>query len=337
MKFLLAVKKYGHVYLLLLACLTALLLAEFVLRLYSSKTEMYHGAVHGGDLQNPQHKILILGDSFLAPHGDKITLHQFLDQEFKKKSVEFLNTAQPGFGPIDYWIQLQAYISLYRPEKVILFYYAGNDLTNVQYRVENPQQLKQRLKPFLTHSVFFNFLNAIRDRWAKKDLPSIDFEKDGVLPERVRYVRQNGINPYFLTLALEKPEYILDNLLMKTDSNHKAWKGVQAYLERIRMLTQKTGSEFVVIMLPSTVQVNHSHFEFYRNLGFNVSDETLGTDVPQQEMTAYCIEKEIKCYDLLPAFREQTEEEFYLPNDDHLSIKGAYFAAHKSIEFLEAG
>ena len=307
--------------LLLAGCLAALVLAEGLLRLVDAKAGNYQGSFLGGEMVSPRRKILILGDSFLVSQGDHAHLYEYLSARLRAGKIQLKNTAEPGFGPIDYWVQLQTFGPSYHPDTVALFYYAGNDLTNVQYRSDWREQVKVIFKPWLNRSALFHFLNEKRNWRAQKRA------------ETKRLPGENAVNPWFRELSVKKPRYILDNLLMDRPENEQAWQKAQNYLLKIHQWAAGHHARLVLIMIPSTAQVNPSHFGFYSNLGFQLDERTLHESRPQELLHSFCREQGINCLDLLPAFRGAGFE-LYRGDDDHLNEEGGRLAAEKTAEFL---
>ncbi len=63
--------------------------------------------------------------------------------------AKVLNTATGGMGPFDYLTEMRTKGISFKPDIVLLFYYVGNDLADVQYNRQNLTNLKNRLKNFL--------------------------------------------------------------------------------------------------------------------------------------------------------------------------------------------
>ena len=97
------------------------------------------------------------------------------------------------------------------------------------------------------------------------------------------------------------------------------------------------GAEFCVVVIPSTVQVDRSHYEFYRKATFVLDDRLAGSSTPQDRMKEFAAREQIRCIDLLPGFKTAPDTAaLYWENDDHLSEMG-HILAFKTLreQFLD--
>jgi hypothetical protein len=112
------------------SCLTSVLVFAALLE----------GALRFGIIENAQYdraqnqkktkyKLLILGDSFILPRS---LLAKSLARDLAEHDVSVLNAAVSGTGPFEYLAEMKAVGMNFKPSVVLLSYYVGNDLTNVQ-------------------------------------------------------------------------------------------------------------------------------------------------------------------------------------------------------------
>ncbi len=308
---------------------------ELALRAGLFEQEYYQGAFLEGELINPKSKILILGDSFLANWGTGQSLAELLHAEFKAQGIQILNTANFGDGPLDYLIQLKALGPRFKPDRVLLFYYSGNDLTNVQYRSGWRAEIKKWLKPYALHFRLFYFLKYKFEELRQRGIDYKAAYKKGVDPEALRLARSGGMNPWLVDLSRSRPDMILDNAVMESAENQKAWEEVKAFLRQIKGICDRFRAPLTMVMIPPTFQVNDSHFDFYKNLGFKIDSRTVVENRPQELMKEFCESEKIECLDLLPFFRSQKDREFYLKTDDHFNAQGNQFAKKYILDFLK--
>ena len=80
--------------------------------------------------------------------------------------------------------------------------------------------------------------------------------------------------------------------------------------------------QLIMIVFPASVQVNQSHFQFLKRLGFNMDDRTLKSAKPQQLISGFCGERKIHCLDMLDSVRARKAEEFFRDNADHFNEAG---------------
>ena len=305
----------------------AFLFLEGALRLGAVDNRYYRRSRPDGNPDPAASRILILGDSFINQWGAGESVYEKLLEDFRPKGPRFLNTADGGMGPSDYWLQMQIFAKDFRPQIVLLSYYAGNDLTNEQYRRPPSNPVKRLLKPFLVNFYLFHFYNEVEEKLKTR----------GAAQAAAPLAENRPVNPWLLKLALERPNYILDNVLMETEENRRAWEKVKEILERIDARTKSMGARLAVIVFPHTAQVNRSHFAFFESLGFRIDEGTLSSNRPQALMKEFCEKRKIPCLDLLPDFQASgAGEEFYRENDDHLNEKGSKFAEERIFNFIRA-
>jgi hypothetical protein len=123
----------------LLSCLTSVVVFSALLE----------GALRFGIIENAQYdrrrtqekakyKLLILGDSFILPRS---LLAKSLTRNLAGHDVSVLNAAISGTGPFEYLAEMKAVGMNFKPDVVLLSYYVGNDLTNVQNHPQfNPKK-----------------------------------------------------------------------------------------------------------------------------------------------------------------------------------------------------
>ena len=323
-------KIFSNLFLLLCSTAFALVSAELLLRLAVrlgiEPGWKYQRTLLYGETRHPRHKILILGDSFATHWETGFSLYELLVKDLTPYGVSLLDTAEGGFGPLDYLTQLRAFGPSYHPDTVLLFYYVGNDLTSVQYGGDGWNRFKKYLKPWLTRSRLFYFAANLREQWFQNHLK---------YEEAFHLAKERIINPWLLDLSREKKNFVLDNVLMKTPENMQAWEKIEGLLGEIHWFCQKIHARLILVVIPHTAQINSSHFSFYKRLAFSVDERTLSTDKPQTLLGEFCRKEQILCLDLLPAFRAKREKEFYRDNDDHFNREGFELAEKLVLDFLQ--
>ena len=289
--------------------------------------------------KKPKYRLLILGDSFIIPRS---ALAKSLARDLVAQNVSVLNAAISGTGPFEYLAEMKAMGMNFKPDVVLLSYYVGNDLTNVQNHPQfNPKKtgvaIDSRTSQSFGRSLYLYHYVLRNLRMARLRLRPFDYEKaeaSGISPELIEDAKKLRINPWLVNLALEETNYFLDNLLMETDDNMKSWEKAKQLLADIHDLCNSLHSQMMVVIFPGSIQVNDSHFEFYKKLTFNLDGRTLESTKPQRLLMDFCAGRNIACLDLLPAFKARKEEEFYQDKDDHLNEKGSHVAGQLILDFL---
>ena len=159
-------------------------------------------------------------------------------------------------------------------------------------------------------------------------------EAAGIPADLIEDAKAFKINPWLLAVALYDKNYFLDNILMKTAANARAWEKAKELLTEMDKICKRQRAQFALVIFPASVQINESHFEFFKRLKFNMDLRTLESAKPQTLLREFCGAKNIPCLDLLPAFKARRSEEFFVDKDTHLNAEGNRLAAKLILEFL---
>ena len=295
-------------------------------------------------------RILILGDSQLTWWNLDHCLFEDIRQFCKVHDVGYVNAAKGGNGPIEYLDRLQAIGPDYQPNLVILFYYAGNDLTDVMYRSnQRPKEpglnwIKQldfkdedfakarevdafsTNRPNLENDQKQEILRGYDFDWEEFVRKGIDSTMITYAKNRLYYPGKIGaeyVNPHILVMGSWKPNYLYDNNQMDSPESEAAWNVVEDKLDAIKAVTSEIGAELRLVCIPATVQVDSSHFDFYRKLTFRVGEDLIFARTPQDRLAKWADHKKIPFIDLLPNFQAyENTAALYFENDDHLSSQG---------------
>jgi hypothetical protein len=134
---------------------------------------------------------------------------------------------------------------------------------------------------------------------------------------------EERINPWLLDIAMRAPRYLLDNILMDTECNRVAWLRTAEFLAGIFDVARAAGAEVQLIAIPASVQIDRSHFDFYRRISLEVDDRLLESRHPQELLAALCARRGIRMLDLLPRFERHPDTgSLYWPMDAHFSEAG---------------
>jgi hypothetical protein len=330
------IRTFGGV---LLSCLTVLVVAVLL-----------EGALRFGIIENAQYdrrqihekakyRLLIIGDSFIVPRS---LLAKSLARDLAGHDIAVLNAAIGGTGPFEYLAEMKAVGIHFKPDIVLLSYYVGNDLTNVQNHPQfNPKKtgvgIDRRTSQSYGRSLYLYHYILRELRELRLRFRPFDYEKAkaaDIAPELIDDAKKRRINPWLLNLDLEEKNYLLDNVLMETADNMKAWEKVNQLLAEFHDICNSLPSQLIVVIFPASIQVNDSHFGFYNKLTFNLDGQTLESTKPQRLLKEFCAARKITCLDLLPTFKARKDEEFYRDKDDHLNEKGNHVAGQLILDFL---
>jgi len=288
------------------------------------------------------HRVLILGDSFIEPGGE---LAPLLKQGLGEHDVAVRNLALGGTGPFEYLERLRSFIDSHEefPTVVLLSYYVGNDLTDVQnnpkydasgagvaIRTLVPELWRLESKSWLDALYLTHFVRKHRKPVPPPQKPKLNWkalEAAGYAPERIDDARNSRMNSWLFALSKSNPNYLLDNILMETEENLAAWERVKVLLSRISKACSDRNAQLLVVAFPRSVQLDRSHFEFFEGLKFNVDSRLLGCMRPQELLADYCEQNRVPLLDLWPEFVRSNPAALYRERDDHLNATGNQLAA----------
>ncbi len=311
------------------------LFLEIILRLGIIKTSIYRKNLSDGIQHGERVKLLFIGDSFVDRRRD---FYKNIVKGLKDETVEILNTAWAGVGPNRYLREMKTKGKNFKPDITFLFYYTGNDLTNVAYNMEKKNKVKDNnLIKIIKYFYTYHFL---MDKYLKTKAIYINYqsihEKEKYHDSLQKLIEENKLNPWLLELAKNKPTYIIDNLLIEGETNKEAFEIVKKNFLEINKICNEINSELYIIIFPTTFQINNSHFEFFKQLGFKLDNRTLISSIPQDSLINFCQENQIQYIDLLPIFRERSEEEFYVEYDDHFNKAGNKLTSEEILKIIKS-
>lgn len=281
-----------------------------------------------GAQETAKSRLLIIGDSFIAK-GSQSSI--FLANLLERHHIKILNLATEGMGPFQYLTELKSNL-WFKPDIVLLGYYAGNDLTDVKYWMSRREpRLKTILRPYVRQLFTYHF---IKEKIRILIPPTFNFdqmEHKGIDKNLVVLARNQQLNPFLIRTAEYQQRFLLDNHLM---DDRKAVSELRRTLDEIYNLCKRNKSKLVIVIFPSSVQINKMHDHFFRQLGFQVDEAIYEAENPQRFILEFCNENGIACLDLLPEFKKRSSENFFREYDIHFNQTGAALAASMVANFV---
>lgn len=284
--------------------------------------------------------VLIVGDSFSAD-DPTLTPPTFVSQlrkyiEGRKGSV--LNLAVPGYGPPEYLESLvwyENYAPDFHPKLVMVNYNVGNDLHDTMARLRVNRTRVELLhgfgSPLLQRSYLIQTLLELRRKLAER-------RQLGTIRQKLTegsQAKKEALNPYLAELSSRVPQFLAQALLVQSDEAKRTWKENERIFRELKKYADDRHATLVVNILPQTLQVNRSHYEFFKNLGFQMDERYLTSTVPQDLWKRFCHQEQILCNDLLPGFKKENTRELYMDRDDHWNGAGftlAYELVRNALE-----
>lgn len=274
--------------------------------------------------------VLVLGDSF-SIEGTGSVGSQLRDY-FAARGMDVVNLAKMGEGPSFYLDRLRQYGGMVKPRLVLVNYFAGNDLTDTAYQMNARGETKRLVKQVMSRSFAANeIIGLVHNGLLQRRLATIERSSDYGRPGIEKIT-----NPFMFELRTEHPDFLIENLNMTSAEAMTAWEANEATLLEIKRVTDALDAELVVHIFPPDVQVQESHFTFYRTLGIQTDQAFLVTDRPQRRFAEFCTAHGLSCYDVLPALRAVNDRELYLEQDTHWNLAGNSVAFEEIRHNLES-
>jgi hypothetical protein len=308
----------------------------------------------------PQRPIaLFLGDSFVEgkPVSFDLTMTRQLEISLQEKGKPWwvVNAGMGGTGTTNALHLLEYLGPIYRPQRVILLFFLGNDLRNNSLLLEAYNRASNR-----TNRGFYWKLNGLNSFQYLKPRCKISkiLENNQYfrLQETIRSVKKCR-NGCLLTRCIDRISGFSDacsllqkrlgmdptmrclvklngvplHLLFETDGSKQlqetAWEVTTFLLAQMKTVTAELGAEFLVLILPSRIHVEESvRDSTLRKYGIKATRLIEGG--PQKRLASILDRLGISRHDLTESLRHyKGKEKLYLPIDGHFSSHGHRFIA----------
>ncbi len=277
-------------------------------------------------------RILMLGDSFNWAGGrdwNYVGLLRHNLQERFGEGVEVINAGYPATHTGEQLRLLEKFGLRYRPDLVVLGFFAGNDFYDAQPWRERIAYGRLTIdvdkrregywtifgQPLMLRSRFWMALKA----WSAE----LRFARDSNrMSERrflqLQYKRWQLANP-------EKEELYEPNVRLIFDS-----------LRRMKQVVRGAGAELVVAAFPDEYQVDLQARQQMLDR-YEIDENSYRWTRPQDLLEEFCRGEGIEYHDLLPGFRRAAAETgltLYIPRNTHWNRHGNRIAANLLTEIL---
>jgi hypothetical protein len=270
-----------------------------------------------------------LADSFGIWGGPESSYHRLLENRLRQDhgpAVELLNLSIDGYEPA-HQLNILRFGMRYAPDLVLHGFFVGNDFTLAAddiykfggLRVHRPRQHGYWPREFLLRGWVQTALEiSAEKRKLDRDLAA-------------------GATPGTFSEAtfLNMQQYRFRQWATRTEENVRKMREVFGVLDAIRAVATEGGARYVMVIHPDQTQVDP---QLRRQLmeHYDLREDQLTVDLPQQLLREYCADRGIACLDLLPLFeRTGPPEDLYMTRDTHYSLAGRQLAAAAIQEFLE--
>lgn len=283
-------------------------------------------------------RVLVIGDSFLERWPFRSHLKGSIERHAHHTGVGAYVSAVRGTGPAEYLDRMKRLMPKIKPQQVIVFYYAGNDLTDVDRAgegsdrpavpevIENETARDAPEEPAEQHIRMSK--KEIEDafNWQEMRSKGIATELIEMAKKRIETpnsVDHNLVNPHFLVYAMLFPRGLEDNILIDTVEARSMWHKTSRIFEEMIRLARAYGARMAIVVIPSMVQVDGYYHDLYKKAGIKVDARMLGSREPQRRLQQLCRKHGVRFLDLLPHFRKHpTRRSLYFRHDDHFTQEG---------------
>lgn len=287
-------------------------------------------------------RVLVLGDSLLEFWPMKRCLRRDLLRFHRRQQLGLRVWAWGGTGPFEHRAHLgQATNGGYHPQLVIVFYNAGNDITDSMRNLAVPAPLVPKAASgWLRGAPMATPLLACNsDDYNDDELPGrfpdwAQMRKKGIDPELIRMAKNSMRHPDqvgdelvsagLLAAATANDWLYIHNVLIEGHPAPQAWQVARKQLSDLAGYARLVGAEVALVMVPAMVQVSRTQEPFLRRARFVLRPEVFTSRRHQQRLLAWCKQQQqVTCLDLLPLLRAHpARQRLFLKRDDHLSELG---------------
>jgi len=281
-------------------------------------------------------RIVLIGDSFLIlPSGpdDRFNISNCLRRETWRDGhpVETINLGVECTGPRFYLRMMELEGSRLGADCILVFLYAGNDLTDEPMQPEPAGISQSMLKHLYTYRLFRTcriLLTGITMTSLPPDFPPLIPAKHG----KGGYFEGGGPGTSEVSASTEKAWIDMQightgiyaepwgpGLLMQ-------WRAMTGVLQRMKQVADDRHAPLLLVIIPDATQTIDSLQVLARSKFPGIR---LDFDKPQRELKACCRNYGIAVVDLLPAFRKASRQgkTLYRVNDAHWNNYGQVLAA----------
>lgn len=287
------------------------------------------------------YRVLMLGDSFVE--GAQVPLDQTVSKQLEgilrgstSRPLDVVNAGNAGFGTGQELLFLDNDGRTYQPDLVVLVYFVDNDLPDNGYAVAKARELDTTRRPFFVPDGRGGI--GLRPGVAPPPDPlsgpkvvlrhtaTYNLFENFVLWHEAREQEQAQIGK-------NRPTYLLD----PPDEWDEAWWVTEQILARVRDTTSGIGAKLVVVLAPSTFQVDE---QAWRWLVPGETRERRRYDqaAPNRRLAEIADRQGLLLLDLLPSVRAEQAAGggLYFPADGHWTGAGHAFAARRIADYLAA-
>lgn len=269
---------------------------------------------------NAARRILMLGDSFTFGMNvaQNHTMTAYLQGGLNSLEWDVMNAGVIGYTIGQELIYLRKYFDEIKPSAVILNAFVANDIT------EQRRNFLERDKKGYPISINDQEVTVIEPGilaskktipfWGSLALADIFTRSKALIPQK----NKNAGYTWAVFLDKEHPSYPSDIDAL--------WQDYESDLLKMKNYLNEKNVPFLVVIIPMDVQVHNKYWSKYPNKVFEENE--FKNDRPQKKFQNICKQNELNCLDLLPIFREHSDELLFpAQTDSHFNEAGNRLAA----------
>jgi hypothetical protein len=310
---------------------------------------------HDLEPQPGVHRILVLGDSFMA--AEEVEFEECvsgrLGARLAERGVEVINSGVRGYGTAQELLFLEEEGLAYKPDLVVVAVFLGNDLVdNLRALGENaihgPDPFYEA-RPFAVIDRVTNELG-----WEPPDFGNADQSQERPpIERRSLLLRRIPVPRIFRSRLPETLPKIYADLNIAhgiyasafdpdlgfsghaandyRDLFEEAWSVTIRLLLEMRARSEEVGAPLVVLVIPSDYAIGEREIESIKEGRLE-----LDTSIPSRRLAAAAEEHGLRILDLTESLRaaaQQGQGPFCFPGDKHWTPEGHRFAADRLIDY----
>ena len=291
-------------------------------------------------------RVMALGDSFAYglvayPRNVLTLVESRLAESCRDQRVEIMNFGVPSTGVWEYRMLHKLAAPIYRPDRVVIHFYMGNDGPN---SFNGTTELPRRNgRPKFRSFAWTYLVNSITLLQSVERVPASGTAgtrrpaRGGDQVANVPEITDRNRGPSFTEQAFVPIAAAeLGRLYSKPNQiGRDAWTQIFEVLDLLRTeVIASTGHVPSIVLYPSALQVYPQFLAatISRSEGFfpGATARDFDAQFPNRMMADYCRRAGIPCHDLTPRLMEAARESsdpLYIQRDTHWNIRGNQIAA----------
>jgi len=316
----------------------------------------WRDTAHSISKERDTFRIVVLGDSFMEAYSVELqnSFHKRLEKIVGQEAadVEVINLGVGGYGTLQEYLSLVEFGSEYKPDLVLLAFFARNDLSNNSFELESSlhvESIKIDARPFLKlDGSVDGIISSVDYAGAKKRYDKAKAQQSsfpGNVLSRSALVRTIRLAARSVKHSLGdstdndwgQAETARQHLALHGSNYCKeppefadSWEITARIFQRLKKQTDELGSRLLVFSVPALHEVDTA--EMHR-IAATVPDSAMMCieDAPATHRLRDTLDKlDIAYVDLLPTFRSASRDDgldLYWVSDRHWNESGHSLAA----------